>query len=90
MHKNYVKQDDSSINMKLYPIYKSISWDLIFYYTIIFLFLTQTKGYSASDVLLSSSVFSIVMMIMQIPGARITEKYGKRKTLITREYTSIS
>ena len=27
-------------NRKIYPIYKMFSWDLLFYYSIIFLFLT--------------------------------------------------
>lgn len=86
MPNNYLGQDDKAINRNLYPIYKSISWDLIFYYTIIFLFLTQIKGFSAADVMLSNSVFSIVMMLAQIPAARLSEKFGKRRTLIVRKY----
>ena len=30
-------------NMKLFPIYKTLSWDYIFFYTTNFLFLTQCK-----------------------------------------------
>ena len=33
------------VNARLYPIYKMISWDLLFYYSIIYLFLTQAKGF---------------------------------------------
>ena len=29
------------INMRIFPTYKKISWDYLFYYTIDFLFLTQ-------------------------------------------------
>lgn len=82
MQKNYILQDDKTINVKLYPIYKAMSWDLIFYYTIIFLFLTQIKGFTPADVMLSSSVFSIAMMCFQIPAARLSEKFGKRRSLI--------
>ena len=32
------KQKMRKINMKLFPIYKALSWDLLFYYTINFLF----------------------------------------------------
>ena len=32
------KQRMRKINMKLFPIYKALSWDLLFYYTINFLF----------------------------------------------------
>ena len=35
-------------NAILYPIYKMFSWDLLCYYSIEFLFLTITKGLSAS------------------------------------------
>lgn len=37
------KQRMRKINMKLFPIHKMLSWDLLFYYTINFLFLTQVK-----------------------------------------------
>lgn len=43
------------INVNLYTRYKMLSWDLLFYYAIIFLFFTQTKGISAADVLLAES-----------------------------------
>ena len=31
-------------NMRLFPTYKKLAWDYIFFYTINFLFLTQVKG----------------------------------------------
>ena len=46
------------VNARLYPIYKMISWDLLFYYSIIYLFLTQAKGFSASQVLLAEAAFT--------------------------------
>ena len=39
-------------NMKLFPIYKTLSWDYIFFYTIHFLFLTQVKNINPADVVL--------------------------------------
>ena len=30
-------------NVRIFPIYKMLSWDLLFYFPIIFLFLTQVK-----------------------------------------------
>ena len=41
------KQRMRKINMKLFPIHKMLSWDLLFYYTINFLFLTQIKNMKA-------------------------------------------
>lgn len=34
---------NKKFNVKLFPFYKSISWDLLFYYAVSFLFLTRHK-----------------------------------------------
>lgn len=69
-------------NVRLFPIYKAISWDLLFYYAISFLFLTQTKGISASDVLLVDASYTIFKFILQIPTVIIVNKLGNKKSLI--------
>lgn len=69
-------------NIKLYPIYKALSWDLLFYYAIIFLFFTQVKGISAADVLLAESTYPIFKVILLIPATILIDKIGKRKSLI--------
>ncbi len=69
-------------NSKLYPIYKLFGWDLLFYYSINFLFLTQTKNLTASNVLLTDSFYTIFKLIFQIPCVNIVELLGKRKSLI--------
>lgn len=69
-------------NRKIFPIYKMFSWDLLFYYSINFLFLTQVKGFSASNVLLFDAFYTIFKFLTQIPSINITEMLGKRKTLI--------
>ena len=38
-------------NIKLYPLYRIFSLDLLFYYAIIYLFLTIEKGISVAEVL---------------------------------------
>lgn len=38
-------------NAKLYPIYKMFSWDLLFFYSVEFLFYTITKKVTASEIL---------------------------------------
>ena len=53
------KQRMRKINMKLFPIHKMLSWDLLFYYTINFLFLTQVKNMNASDVVLTDSFYAL-------------------------------
>ena len=69
-------------NAKIYPIYKMFAWDLLFYYSIIFLFLTQTKGFTASNVLFIDSFYPLFKLLLQIPCVNIVETLGKRKSLI--------
>ena len=49
-------------NMKLYSLYRAISIDLIFYYAIEFLFLTQVKHLSSSDVVLGGAFYAIFIV----------------------------
>ena len=69
-------------NMRIYPIYKMLSWDLLFYYSINFIFLTQIKGFSASAVLLSEAFYPIFKVATQFPLTVLVEKIGKRNSLI--------
>lgn len=76
------KIQNGKINARLYPIYKMISWDLLFYYSIIYLFLTQAKGFSASQVLFAEAIFTSLCLIVQIPVGIIVEKIGKKRSLV--------
>lgn len=69
-------------NMKIFPFYKMFAWDLLFYYAISFLFLTQVKGFTASQVLLADSFYSFFRIIFQIIGIKIVDILGKQKSLI--------
>lgn len=69
-------------NMKIYSLYRAISVDLIFYYAIEFLFLTQVKHLSSSDIVLGSAFYAIFMIILQIPASVIIDKVGTRKCTI--------
>ena len=73
---------NKKINTRLYPLYKMISWDLLFYYSIIFLFLTQAKKFSASQVLLGEAFFTASCLILQIPVGILVDRIGKKKSLI--------
>lgn len=76
------KQKMRKRNMKLFPIYKMLSWDLLFYYTINFLFLTQIKNISASEVVLTDSIYALFVMILQIPINIIIAFLGKKKSMV--------
>lgn len=70
------------VNVNLYTKYKMFSWDLLFYYAIIFLFFTQTKGISAADVLLAESFYPLFKIIFLVPATVLINALGKRKSLI--------
>lgn len=76
------ESENKKSNIKIYPIYKMVSWDLLFYYSIIYLFLTQIKGFSASQVLISEAFFTASCLILQIPLGLLVDKKGKRNSLI--------
>lgn len=73
----------SKINMKLFPIYKMFSWDLLFYYAISFLFLTQEKNFSASQVISADSFYIFFKMFVQFFCIILIDKLGKKNCLIT-------
>ena len=78
-------------NMKIYSLYRAISLDLIFYYAIEFLFLTQVKQISSADVVLGQAFFAIFMIIFQIPASIIIDKIGTRKcTILGNIFNSLS
>lgn len=70
------------INVELYTRYKTFSWDLLFYYAIIFLFFTETKGINAADVLLAESFYPIFKIIFLIPATILIGSLGKKKSLM--------
>ncbi len=71
-----------SYNMKIFPMYKALSWDTLFYYAIEFLFLTQIKGLTAAQVLFTDAFYPLFKFILEIPSNIIVNKLGKRRSLI--------
>ena len=69
-------------NMKLYPIYIATGLDLIFYYGIEMLFLTQVKQIAVADIVLSSSLYAMFGILLQIPISAVIQKLGKRRSLV--------
>lgn len=69
-------------NMKLFPTYKKIAWDYLFYYSIDFLFLTQIKHISPADIVLASSIKSLFGIFIQIPANVIVEFLGRKNSII--------
>lgn len=69
-------------NMKLFPIYRKLGFDFIFFYTINFLFLTQVKGINPADVVLIDSFYYLFGIIAQIPATIIIEFFGRKNSII--------
>ncbi len=68
-------------NARLYPIYKMLSMDLLFYYAISFVFLTTVKGFSFAEVLLIESFVPMFKAMLQLPLNLLIERIGKKKSL---------
>ncbi len=69
-------------NMKLFPTYRKLAWDYIFFYTINFLFLTQIKGINPADIVLIDSFYYLFASIAQIPATLIIEFLGRKNSMI--------
>ncbi|MGN1297868.1 MAG: MFS transporter [Clostridia bacterium] len=69
-------------NMKLFPTYRKLAWDYIFFYTINFLFLTQIKGINPADIVLIDSFYYLFASIAQIPSTLIIEFLGRKNSMI--------
>lgn len=70
------------LNMKLYPTYRMLAADALFFGAIKVLFLTQVKGFSNANVVLMESIYALFKMILQIPLSVIISKLGIRKSVI--------
>ena len=69
-------------NIKLFPIYKLFSYDVLFYYAISILYLTGVKNFNLSQIALISSVYYLSSIISQIPASIVADKIGLRNSMI--------
>lgn len=69
-------------NIKTYPTYKMFTEDLLFYYAIIYLFLTLEKGLSPSLVFIVDAISQASKMILELPCVCLLDFLGNRKSLI--------
>ena len=69
-------------NRRIFPLYKGFGWDPLFYSAIIFLFLTEVKGIAPAKVMYAESIYSLFLLLLQMPATILIEKIGSRKALI--------
>ena len=75
-------------NIKLYSKYRIFSWDLLFYYAIIYLFLTIEKKISPAQVLQFDAFYILFRFMVQIPSTLLIQKIGKRKSIIFANFVA--
>ena len=76
-------------NMKLFPLYRAISFDYLFFYTINFLFLTQIKNISPANVVLEDAFYSLFIIIFQIPAVLTIELIGRKKCMVLGNLSNV-
>lgn len=69
-------------NMKLYPIFRMLSYDFLFFYTINVIFLLQVKNITPSQILLIDVFYSIFSVIFQIPASKILDRIGRKRSIV--------
>lgn len=75
-------ENNKKKNLKLYPKYRQLSMDFLFYYTINVLFLTQVKKIDMSSVVLVDTFYSIFVILWQIPVTILVGKIGRKKGMV--------
>lgn len=73
-------------NKKIYPLYRIFALDLLFYYAIIYLFLTIEKKITPAQVLQFDAFYIMFKFVTQIPSTLIIQKLGKRKSIIVANF----
>lgn len=76
------KNNKVNSNLFLVIIYKMLSFDLLFYYAISYLFLNNIKGFSTSQIVFADSFYPLFKLIFQLPCTILIQKIGKKNSLI--------
>lgn len=69
-------------NMKMFPIYEMFSYDLLFFYAIRVMFLSQVCGFQNSQIVFLSTIYSIVFVLFQIPVIILTSFIGNKNSAL--------
>lgn len=69
-------------NVKLFPIYRLFSYDILFYYAISTMFFIEVKHLNLSEIAMLSTVYSLANVVLQIPAAILADKIGTKLGMI--------
>ena len=67
---------------KFYKTYRMFGYDYLFYSTIMFLFVTITKGMSVGEYMYLCSIYAVFFAIFQIPSNYLVESIGIKKSMV--------
>lgn len=76
-------------NLKLYAIYKMLSFDLLFYYIVSFLFLTEVKGFSPSKILFVEAFYPLFKLFAEATLIHFIDKQPKKICLIVANFSLV-
>ena len=76
-------------NLRLYPRYRRLARDFLFFYTINVLFLTQVKKIDMSAIVLVDTFYALFVVILQIPISMIIDKIGRKKGIILGNFCNV-
>lgn len=69
-------------NVKLFPIYKLFSYDILFYFAISTVYFLNVKNLSLAEIALLSTAYSAASVVLQIPSAIIVDRLGTKQSMI--------
>ena len=69
-------------NRKVIIPYRILAFDLLFYYTISYLFLVNVKGFTTAVIVFTDSFYPFFKLILQIPATIMVQRIGKRNSLV--------
>lgn len=69
-------------NRKILVLYRTLSVDLLFFYAISYLFLTNVKGFTSAQVVFADSFYPLAKLSCQIPFTIVVQKIGKKRALV--------
>ncbi len=78
-----------STNLLLVTFYKMLSFDLLFYYAISYLFFVNIKGLTTSQVVFADSFYPLFQLVFQVPCTLLIQKVGKKNSLILANLASV-
>lgn len=78
-----VNEKRAKINISLYKKYRLFSYDFLFYYAVEVLFFTVVKGFTMSELMYITSLYTLSAFFWQLFGSFIVERLGLKKSIIT-------